>query len=264
MQIQLSSVVVSDQERALRFYTGVLGFVKKQDFAAGGARWLTLVSPDEPDGTEVVLEPSAFPAAKTYQKQLFDAGIPLTSFAVGDLGREFDRLRELGATFKVPPIAAGTTTIAVLDGTCGNLIQLFEAPSGEKTAPFRIKVRLTSVMVEEQERALAFYTKVVGFERKRDFPVGDGRWLTVVSPAAREGTELLLEPMGVPPAHVYQAALREGGIPLIAFGTHDVQREYERMRKLGVTFTMAPTNAGPTTLAVFDDTSGNLIQIFQR
>ncbi len=124
MKIKLTSVFVGDQEKALQFYTEILGFVKKSDIPVGQFRWLTVVSPDEPDGTELLLEPNDNPAAKTFQSALFEQGIPCASFAVEDIHAEYERLKELGVAFPVPPTPAGGVTIAVLDDTCGNLIQL--------------------------------------------------------------------------------------------------------------------------------------------
>jgi predicted enzyme related to lactoylglutathione lyase len=118
-------------------------------------------------------------------------------------------------------------------------------------------------MVVGQDKALRFYTEVLGFVKKRDIPLGEARWLTVVSPEEPEGIELLLEPNGNPAAKTYQKAIFEQGIPLTAFAVDDIQKEYARLKKLGVEFTMEPTNMGMTTAAVFDDTCGNLIQIYQ-
>ncbi len=126
-----------------------------------------------------------------------------------------------------------------------------------------IKIRLTSVPVDDQDKALKFYTQVLGFVIKRDIPLGEARWLTVVSADEPDGTELLLEPDNNPAAKVFKKALVEQAIPFTAFAVDDVQKEYERMKALGVAFTVKPTQAGPTTIAVFDDTCGNLIQIFQ-
>jgi catechol 2,3-dioxygenase-like lactoylglutathione lyase family enzyme len=123
-KINLTSVLVDDQDKALRFYTEVLGFVKKTDVPAGGARWLTVVSPDEPDGTELLLEPDEHPAAKPYKRALVDDGIPFTSFAVDDVNAEHERLRALGVRFTQEPFDAGPVTMAVFDDTCGNLIQI--------------------------------------------------------------------------------------------------------------------------------------------
>jgi len=126
-----------------------------------------------------------------------------------------------------------------------------------------MKIILTSVMVDDQGKALKFYTEVLGFVKKNDIPMGEARWLTVVSPEGPDGAELLLEPMGFPPARTYQKALFEAGIPLTSFGVDDIQKEYERMKKLGVVFKTAPTKTGPVTIAVFEDTCGNLIQMAQ-
>ena len=124
MRINLASVLVDDQEKALRFYTDVLGFQKKTDIPAGGARWLTVVSPEEPEGTELLLEPDGHPAAKPFKQALVNDGIPYTSFAVDDVGKEFERLRGLGVRFTQEPIDMGPVTAAVFDDTCGNLIQI--------------------------------------------------------------------------------------------------------------------------------------------
>ena len=126
MKIKLNSVIVENQDKALKFYTEVLGFVKKNDVRMGEFRWLTVVSPEEPNGTEVVLEPLGFPPAKTFQKALFDAGIPLTAFQVDDIQKEYERLKELGVVFKSGPTKAGLVTQAMFDDTCGNLIQIYQ------------------------------------------------------------------------------------------------------------------------------------------
>ena len=126
-----------------------------------------------------------------------------------------------------------------------------------------MKIVLTSVMVDDQAKALKFYTEALGFVVSKDIPMGEFRWLTVVSPEGPVGVELLLEPMGFPPARTYQKELFEAGIPATAFAVDDIQHEFERMKSLGVKFKQDPTKAGPVTLAVFDDTCGNYIQIFQ-
>jgi catechol 2,3-dioxygenase-like lactoylglutathione lyase family enzyme len=128
-----------------------------------------------------------------------------------------------------------------------------------------MKIKLASVPITDYDKALSFYTEKMGFVLKRDIPLGDGaRWITVVSPNEPDGTELLLEPNGEYPA---MSALKESlvrdGIPYTAFQVDDIQAEYERMRKLGVEFTMEPTNVGPSIVAVLDDTCGNLIQIYE-
>ncbi|WP_380282939.1 VOC family protein [Kitasatospora purpeofusca] len=124
MRIHLTSVFVDDQAKALRFYTEVLGFVKKHDVPLGAARWLTVVSPEQPDGTELLLEPDGHPAVRPYKEALVGDGIPAASFAVDDVPAEFERLRGLGVRFTQEPVAMGPVTTAVLDDTCGNLIQL--------------------------------------------------------------------------------------------------------------------------------------------
>lgn len=124
MRIHLTSVFVDDQDKALRFYTDVLGFVKKAEVPLGKDRWLTVVSPEDPDGTELLLEPDGHPAVKPYKEALVNDGIPATSFAVDDVVAEFNRLRGLGVRFTQDPLEMGPVTTAVLDDTCGNLIQI--------------------------------------------------------------------------------------------------------------------------------------------
>jgi predicted enzyme related to lactoylglutathione lyase len=126
MRITLTSIMVEDQERALRFYTEVLGFQKKHDFPAGGARWITVVSPEGPDGVELALEPNGNPAAKTYQRALFEQGIPLTSFESRDLVAEAKRLKEAGVVFTREPARHGPVMVAMFNDTCGNLIQMHQ------------------------------------------------------------------------------------------------------------------------------------------
>jgi catechol 2,3-dioxygenase-like lactoylglutathione lyase family enzyme len=124
VRINLTSVLVDDQEKALRFYTDVLGFEKKTEVPLGEHRWLTVVSPEDPDGVELVLEPDDHPAVRPFKEALVADGIPFTSFAVADVHAEFDRLTRLGVTFTQEPTQMGPVTTAVLDDTCGNLIQL--------------------------------------------------------------------------------------------------------------------------------------------
>jgi catechol 2,3-dioxygenase-like lactoylglutathione lyase family enzyme len=124
MKIVVASVLVDDQEKAVQFYTGVLGFVKKYDIPMGAHRWLTVVSPEAPDGTELVLEPDAHPAAGPFKRALVEDGIPFTSFGVKDVRAEFERLRAAGVRFTQPPVDMGPVATAVLDDTCGNLIQI--------------------------------------------------------------------------------------------------------------------------------------------
>lgn len=126
MRIKLTSVFVDDQDKALRFYTEVLGFVKKNDVPVGEFKWLTVVSPEDPDGVELLLEPNDNPAAKTFQADIYQQGIPIASFTVEDLEREFARLKELGVEFKMEPTKMEGFSIAIIDDTCGNLIQLFQ------------------------------------------------------------------------------------------------------------------------------------------
>ena len=126
-----------------------------------------------------------------------------------------------------------------------------------------IRIKLTSVMVDDQAKARAFYTDVLGFVIKQDIPLGEHSWLTVVSPAAPDEVELLLEPIGAPFARTFQTALRDAGIPLTAFAVDDIAAEYARLRARGVVFTGEPQPMGPTKVAVFDDTCGNWIQLFE-
>ncbi|SCL55004.1 hypothetical protein GA0070604_3116 [Micromonospora eburnea] len=127
IRVNLASVFVDDQAKALTFYTEVLGFEKKTDIPLGEHRWLTVVSPADPDGVELVLEPAGHPAVGPFRQALVADGIPFTSFAVDDVRAEFDRLRARGVEFTQPPVEMGTVTTAVLDDTCGNLIQLASA-----------------------------------------------------------------------------------------------------------------------------------------
>src|SRR4051794_5747817 len=126
MRISFASVFVDDQDRALAFYTDVLGFVKKTEVPAGEFRFLTVVSPEDPDGVELLLEPNDNPAARAFQDAIREQGIPATSFAVADLAAEHARLRALGVEFPSPPTEAAWGASAVLDDTCGNLIQLHQ------------------------------------------------------------------------------------------------------------------------------------------
>jgi predicted enzyme related to lactoylglutathione lyase len=127
-----------------------------------------------------------------------------------------------------------------------------------------MKIALTSVMVTDQAKALAFYTTKLGFVKRKDIPMGGGaRWLTVVSPEGARGVELLLEPLGFAPARKFQAALFKACIPATAFATKNVQKEYAKLCKRGVKFTTPPTPMGPTIVTSFDDTCGNLIQLFE-
>lgn len=129
MRIKLSSILVDDQQKALEFYTGVLGFVVKHDIPVGEYRWLTVVSPEGPDDLELVLEPNANPAGRAFQEALLAQGIPATAFESADLEQDYARLRATGVVFTTPPTNAGAVTIAVFADTCGNLIQLYQ-PNG--------------------------------------------------------------------------------------------------------------------------------------
>ncbi len=124
MRIKMTSIHVDDQDKALRFYTDVLGFVKKADFTQGPFRWLTVASPEEPDGAELQLALNDNPAAKNYQQALFEQGQPAAMFYVDDVQREYDRMKPLGAEFTTPPTKVTGSTIAVVNDTCGNLIQI--------------------------------------------------------------------------------------------------------------------------------------------
>jgi catechol 2,3-dioxygenase-like lactoylglutathione lyase family enzyme len=126
MRIKLNSIMVDDQDKALRFYTDVLGFVKKHDIPVGEYKWLTVISPEGPDDIELSLEPNANPAAKTFQEAMFNQGIPLAAFEVADIQVDYERLRRHGVVFTREPAKAGPVTIAVLSDTCGNLIQLYQ------------------------------------------------------------------------------------------------------------------------------------------
>jgi len=118
--------MVDDQDKALKFYTEVLGFVKKTEIPVGGFKWLTVVSPDGPADIELVLEPMGFPPAKTYQRALFDAGIPLTALATDDIQKEYRRLKALGVAFRGEPTRMGPVIAVLFEDTCGNLINLYQ------------------------------------------------------------------------------------------------------------------------------------------
>jgi len=126
-----------------------------------------------------------------------------------------------------------------------------------------MKMKYTKIYVDNQDKALTFYTEVLGFVKKADFLIGSFRWLTVVSPEEPDGTELLLEPNDNPAPKVSQAALFQQGIPATAFAVSDLQHEYERLKQQGVVWTQEPTHMGPVTIAIFDDTCGNFIQLVQ-
>lgn len=125
-------------------------------------------------------------------------------------------------------------------------------------------IKLNSIFVDDQDKAQRFYTDVLGFRTKRDFPVGGARWIALVSPEGPDDLELVLEPNGHPAARAYQSALRKDGIPITAFESTDIRSEVRRLKERGVVFTMEPTVAGEVTIAIFSDTCGNLIQIYQQ
>jgi catechol 2,3-dioxygenase-like lactoylglutathione lyase family enzyme len=129
MMIKLNSIFVDDQDKALRFYTDVLGFAVKRDFPVGGARWIALVSKEGADDLELVLEPNGHPAAKAYQAALFKDGIPCTAFESRDIKQEVAALKAKGVVFTVEPTVAGEVTIAIFSDTCGNLIQMYQPNS---------------------------------------------------------------------------------------------------------------------------------------
>ena len=126
MKISLNGIIVQDQKHALEFYTDVLGFAKKVDIPMGEFRWLTVVSPEEPEGTQLALEPNAHPAAAPFQKALHESGVPQTAFEVDDVQSEFDRRNGRGVSFTMEPTDVGAAIIATFDDTCGNLIQIYQ------------------------------------------------------------------------------------------------------------------------------------------
>jgi catechol 2,3-dioxygenase-like lactoylglutathione lyase family enzyme len=126
-----------------------------------------------------------------------------------------------------------------------------------------MRIKLTSIMVDDQAKAEKFYTEVCGFEKKHDIPVGEYRWLTVVSPEGRDDLELSLEPNANPAGKTFQKALFKQGIPITAFEVRDIDAEFTRLKALGVVFTQEPTRMGPVSIAVCADTCGNLIQLYQ-
>jgi len=128
MRIKLTSIMVDDQDKALKFYTDIFGFVKKTEIPVGEYRWLTVVSPEGPDDLELSLEPNANPSGRTFQEALFKQGIPIAAFEVDDMAKEFRRLKGLGVVFTQEPTSAGPVTIAVCSDTCGNLVQLYQPP----------------------------------------------------------------------------------------------------------------------------------------
>lgn len=130
MKIKLTSVMVDDQAKALRFYTDVLGFVKRRDFPVGEFRWISLISPEGHADVELALEPNANPAGKAFQTAMFEQGIPVAAFEVADVRAEFRRLKARGVVFSREPLRAGEITLAIFADTCGNLIQIYSPPPG--------------------------------------------------------------------------------------------------------------------------------------
>lgn len=126
-----------------------------------------------------------------------------------------------------------------------------------------MRIKLNSIMVDDQTKALAFYTEILGFVKKHDIPVGEYRWITLVSPEGPDDLELVLEPNANPAGRTFQGALLAQGIPATAFEVSDIEAEYHRLTAQGVAFTQKPTSAGPVSIAIFADTCGNLIQLYQ-
>ena len=263
MKIKFANIMVDDQSKALKFYTEVLGFVRKTNPPAGAARWVTVVSPAERDGPELILEPIGFAPALAYQSALYRSGIPITAFVADDLRKEFVRLTNLGVKFRSPPAKAGPMTTAIFEDTCGNRIMLIQPSDVTNSGTPAIRIKYNSITVADQEQALTFYTEKLGFVKKMDMPAGGGRWITVVSPDDPDGAELTLEPMGFASSRTYQKALYEAGLPLTTLLVADVRKQYDLLTARGVVFHTPPTKSGATTMAVFDDTCSNYIQIVQ-
>ena len=273
VKIAFASVYVDDQVKAMDFYTNILGFQEHSNIPIGDDFWMTVVSPDAPDGPQLQLDPAGHAAVTPYRKALADDGIPLAQFAVDDVDAEHQRLTEAGVAFTVPPTDVGEVWMAVLDDTCGNLIQIVSqkqhtdvtpttaARDGRPQSTPAIRIELTGVFVHDQAEALAFYTDVLGFQKRHDIPLGQDSWLTVVSPDDPDGPEVLLEPSHHPAVKPYRDALMAAGIPLAQFAVDDVETEHQRLTEAGVAFTVPPTDVGEAWIAVFDDTCGNLIQI---
>jgi uncharacterized protein YndB with AHSA1/START domain/catechol 2,3-dioxygenase-like lactoylglutathione lyase family enzyme len=179
MRIRQTSILVDDQDRALTFYTSVLGFVKKGDLRALGRTWLTVVSPQEPDGIELILEPNTRPAAQRHQKAMFDGGIPCTAFAVDDIEKECERMKGLGAAFRGSPTKSGPKIIAVLDDTCGNLIQIYQPNFVRITRRFDASAeRVFDAWINPQTASKWLFTSATSESNKTeiDARVG-GKWM---------------------------------------------------------------------------------------
>lgn len=274
MKIAFASVYVDDQLTAMDFYTNILGFQEHSNIPVGDDFWMTVVSPAAPDGPQLQLDPGGHPAVQPYRTALVGDGIPLAQFAVDDVAAEHRRLTEAGVAFTVPPTDVGEVWMAVFDDTCGNLVQIISPKQHTDATPAAatrdgkpqhstpaMRIELTGVFVHDQAEALAFYTDVLGFQTRHDIPLGEDRWLTVVSPDDPDGPELLLEPSHHPAVKPYRDALVADGIPLAQFAVDDVAAEHQRLTEAGVAFTVPPTDVGEAWIAVFDDTCGNLIQI---
>ena len=164
----------------------------------------------------------------------------------------------------VAVFAAGLALAATAAYTTQGRVPLRSAGIEQEKEQGGMRIIVTSVFVDDQDKALDFYTNVLGFVKKQDFPVGRFKWLTVVSPADSEGVELLLEPNDTPAARTFQKAVFEQGIPTATFGVDDLEREYERLQELGVVFRSKPTRTGPVLTAVLEDTCGNLIQLAEK
>ena len=182
MKIKLNSVLVDHQDKALKFYTEVLGFIKKTDTPE--FKWLTVVSPEEPDGTALLLEPIGFPPARTYKKALFDAGIPLTAFAVEDIQKEYERMKKLGVVFKSEPTKMGPTTQAIFDDTCGNLIQIYQTEHTSKGLIARASITINAPIAKvwdaivnpEKIKQYMFGTNAVSDWKESSSIVWKGEW----------------------------------------------------------------------------------------
>jgi predicted enzyme related to lactoylglutathione lyase len=230
----------------------------------GAHRWLTVSSPSGREDHQLLLEPNVNPAAAAYQQSLRQQGIPATSFQSSNVAADYARLRALGVVFTTPPTPSGITTLATFEDTCGNLIQIHERPGSPRNdPPAPLRIQLSSIFVKNQEHAARWYTEALGFVVKTDVPVGDFRWLTLVSPEDPDGMELVLEPNANPAAATFQQALFDQGIPATSFRTPNITATCDQLQAHGMVLRSPPTLFGTTTLATFEDSCGNLIQLFQ-
>lgn len=264
MNIRISSVFVDDQEASLRFYTDVVGLVRKRDMPAGLFRWLTLSAARGRTDLELLLEPNAHPDARAYQAALRQQGIPMTSLGAVDVRREIERMRALGARIVQEPVAMGESVIAAFLDPSDNRIQLHQRPARAGEEGGGVFIDLVSIFVEDQERALGFYGGVLGMVKKMDFPVGEHRWLTMVGAGDPDGMQLVLEPSVNPAALAYRSAMQRSGIPATSLFVSDLRAVHARLSARGVVFATPPTPMGPTVMAVLDDTCGNRIQLVQE